>query len=123
MSKYVLSERDYRRFQELLRWYERNKRPKPPQLRRRGKTGGGGGGGASVHKAYCKADAGTGTTIVCYLDTDLIGDEITVDCDISNGIDLNAATRRLKLGDRLMVVNIAGTWYSNEGFQKTKVCP
>lgn len=69
MSQYVLSERDYRRFQELLRWYERVKRLHPPQPHRRGKTGGGGGG--TIHKAYCKADAGAAATIVAYLDTDV----------------------------------------------------
>jgi len=49
--------------------------------------------------AYCKNDAGSGTTIVCYLDKDGTGDEITVHCSISQGgSDLNEASPLLKGG-------------------------
>ncbi len=39
--------------------------------------------------AYCKDDAGAGTTIDCYLDTDATGTQITVNCSIHNGTNLN----------------------------------
>ena len=73
-------------------------------------------------KAYCKADAGAATTIVCYLDTDATGTEITVNCPISGGGNLNACTRRLQNGDLIIVTNIGGTWYSTEGFDTTEDC-
>jgi len=72
---------------------------------------------AALRKAYCKNDAGTGSTIACYLDTDETGPEITVNCNISGGSNLNEAIRRLKDGNRLLVCQIDGTWYSAEGFQ------
>ncbi|KKN71365.1 hypothetical protein LCGC14_0420870, partial [marine sediment metagenome] len=76
----------------------------------------------SNRKAYCKADAGAATTIVCYLDTDATGTEITVNCQISGGGNLNACTRRLKDGNLIIVTNIGGTWYSTEGFDTTENC-
>lgn len=40
---------------------------------------------SGIRKAYCKTDAGAGSTIVCYLDEDSTGDEITVNCTIVGG--------------------------------------
>jgi len=86
--------------------------------------------GAGLRNAYCKDDAGAGSTIVCYLDTDGTGTEITVNCSISNGSDLNTASRRLKGGtgtpptggDRLAVYKVGDTWYSAEGFDTDEEC-
>lgn len=75
-----------------------------------------------IHNTYCKTDAGEGSTIVCYLDTDGTGDEITVHCSISGGSDLNAAIRRLEDGDRIAVYKIGSTWYAAEGFQASTDC-
>ena len=211
---YVISERDYQRLQEMLRWYDRNKNIRHP-MRRRNISGGGslnikifavqseaagdgvyncyeqtldgsewddttgapkfddrndtevevlnlaehnseseyvahlaagdliaawqkkddegtmrwvgvpfrtGAHGAGLRNAYCKTDAGEGSTIVCYLDVDGTGEEITVNCSISNGSDLNAAARRLKDGDRLAVYKVGDTWYAAEGFDTDEEC-
>lgn len=72
--------------------------------------------------AYCKTDAGAGSTIVCYLDTDGTGTEITVNCNISGGSNLNAALRRLEDGDRMIVAKIGANWYCKEGFQGSEDC-
>jgi len=77
---------------------------------------------AGLRNAYCKTDAGEGSTIVCYLDVDGTGTEITVNCDISNGNDLNTATRRLKNGNRLAVYKIGSSWYAAEGFDTDEEC-
>ena len=76
----------------------------------------------AVRLAYCKTDAGAATTIVCYLDTDATGAEITVECDIAGGGNLNAATPRLTDGLAMPVVDIDGTWYSLFPFQATEDC-
>ncbi|KKM01567.1 hypothetical protein LCGC14_1793140 [marine sediment metagenome] len=72
--------------------------------------------------AFCKADAGAGATIVCYLDTDATGTEITVNCNISGVGALNSAVRRLEDGDRLLVTKIGASWYCTEGFQTSEDC-
>lgn len=70
-----------------------------------------------IHKAFCKTDAGAGSTIVCYLDTDATGKEITVNCSISGGSALNTSIRALENGDLLEVVKHGSSWYALEGFQ------
>jgi len=77
-----------------------------------------------VRTAYCKTAAPEGSTIVCYLDEDGTGQEVTVYCDISGGSDLNLALRRLENGDRLKVHYNPQTshWESLEGFQASKDC-
>lgn len=69
-----------------------------------------------IHKAYCKAAAGAATTIVCYLDTDATGEEITVNCDTNGGGNLNVSVPLLKDGQLLYVVKIAGSWCALEKF-------
>ena len=74
-------------------------------------------------KAYCKVAAGAGTTIVCYLDTDATGTEITVNCSVVGGSALNAAVPRLADGSLLFVENLGGTWYcTSTVFQTTEDC-
>jgi len=69
-------------------------------------------GGAGNRKAFAKTAAGSGNTIVCYLDTDSHdpADEITVTIEICGGSNLNAALPRLEDGTLLTVWNDAGTW-------------
>ena len=67
--------------------------------------------GGPTHKAYCKNDAGAATTIVCYLDTDETGQEITVNCSIAGGGNLNTAIPRLTDGLLIFVKNFGGAWY------------
>jgi hypothetical protein len=78
--------------------------------------------GEQARLAYCKTDAGAGTTLVCYLDTDATGDEETVNFNISNGSALNAATPRLNDGDRIVVVKIGSSWYCTGLFNNVGAC-
>jgi len=117
---YSVSERDYRRLQTMLRWYESVGKNLTQQLRRRG--GISDGGGAVTHKAYAKAAAGAGTTIVCYLDTDATGEEITVNCEIAGGSALNAASPLLAAHDMICVWNDDGTWRPKQTFDNTGEC-
>ncbi len=64
----LLSDRDARRMEAMLRWYESRIDIRYQRRRRHG----GGGGGREIHNAFCKAAAGAGSTIACYLDADLI---------------------------------------------------
>lgn len=61
-------------------------------------------------KAYCKVAAGSGNTIICYLDVDGTGGEITVTIEIANGSNLNEAFPLLANGTLIMVWNDNGTW-------------
>jgi hypothetical protein len=70
-----------------------------------------------IRLAYCKAGAGSGSTIVCYLDTDGTGKEITVYCTICGGSALNSAFPRLSDGTPIPVWNHNGTWRCLWGFQ------
>ena len=84
-------------------------RPPGPQIIQQGKAVRHSAGGV-IRKAYAKAAAGSGNTIVCYLDTDATGEEITVNCEIVGGSNLNAALPRLEDGTLLAVWDDAGTW-------------
>lgn len=60
-----------------------------------------------IRIAYCKDDAGAGSTIDCYLDKDTTGTVITVHCAISQGGgDLDDCGARLKDGDPMFVRRI-----------------
>jgi len=73
--------------------------------------------------AYCKNDAGAGATIVCYLDTDATGTEITVTCFIAQGgAALNAALPRLADGDGIMVSKVGATWRCLTTFMVSEDC-
>ena len=73
--------------------------------------------------AYCKNDAGSGNTIVCYLDTDTTGTEITVTCLIAQGgTSLNAVGTRLADGDPIMVTKVGATWMSVMTFMPSEDC-
>ncbi len=82
-------------------------------------------GEGDIHKAYAKAAAGAGSTIVCFLgsDSEDPDDEITVNCEIVGGSDLNSALPRLEDGTRITVWNDGGTW-RNAGnpFQASGPC-
>lgn len=117
-EQFVLSKRDYERFQAVLRWAERNKNLRQHHRRRNitPTTN-------RMRKAYCKNDAGAGTTITCYLDTDGTGTEITVTCSVAQGGSaLNAAVPRLKDGDLIFVSKIGATWYCTMIFMPSEDC-
>lgn len=77
---------------------------------------------ALPHLAYCKANAGAATTIVCYLDTDGTGTEITVNCHIAGGGNLDSAIPRLTDGLGIVVIYIGSSWYCATVFQASINC-
>jgi hypothetical protein len=87
-------------------------------------------GGAGVRLAYCKAAAGSGATIQCYLDTDWDGitpptepTPITVYCKIyEGGTALNACAPLLADGDLMFVFNDGTYWRSLTTFIPTDTC-
>ena len=79
--------------------------------------------GGRTRIAYCKSDAGAATTIVCYLDTDATGVEITVHCLILGGGNLNTAEPDLKDGDPLLIQKVGGIWTCIYPFQGWIECP
>jgi hypothetical protein len=79
-------------------------------------------GGDGPRRAFCKTAAGAGTTIAAYLDMDATGTEVTVNCDIDNGSNLNDAFPLLKDGTPLTVYNIGGTWYCTTLFTANEDC-
>lgn len=114
----ILSERDAARLERMLREWESRTDIRYQRRRRHG----GSGGGTRPHKAYAKAAAGTGSTIVCHLDTDETGEEITVQCELIGTSDLNAVTPRFKDGTMIVVWNDNGTWRPYFPFQKAVDC-
>jgi hypothetical protein len=82
----------------------------------------GGGGATGIRSAFCKVAASAGSTIVCYIDTDATGTEITVTCEICGGTALNAAFPRLEDGDRIFVIQDGTTWRALQIFQATETC-
>jgi hypothetical protein len=80
------------------------------------------GGATGIHSAFCKTDAGAGATIVCFLDTDTTGTEITVSCVICGGTALNSAFPRLVDGTRIFVFQDGNTWRALQIFQATEDC-
>lgn len=56
-------------------------------------------------------DAGGDNTIDCYLDTDITGELVEVEFDISRGgTALNAVVARLEIGDPIVVWQDGTTW-------------
>ena len=93
-------------------------RPPAPEMIQKTKAG----NFASDRMAFCKTDAGYGSTIQCYLDTNLTGKEVTVHCSISNASNLNEAVRDLEAGDWILVRFIGDQWRCTEGFQGWEEC-
>jgi len=74
-------------------------------------------------RAYINANAGSGLTIACKLDSPA-GTAITVYCDITQGgLDLDEAEPRLSTGGYMMVEKIGGVWRCTSCiFQPTVNC-
>jgi hypothetical protein len=113
--------RETMRRSERLAEIEKRRSPEMIQTGRAVRPGGEEGASA-IHSAFCKNDAGSGSTIVCYLDTDSTGDEITVYCSICRGIALNAAFPYLMDGDRIFVFNDGTYWRALQIFQGWEAC-
>ncbi|GAG11664.1 unnamed protein product, partial [marine sediment metagenome] len=66
--------------------------------------------------AYCAEDAPASSAISVYLDTDSVGATVSAFCAISNGTQLDEATPLLVDGDKMIVSDVDGTWYSTTVF-------
>lgn len=78
---------------------------------------------SSVRLAYPVDDAGAGTTINCYLDTNLTGTVVTVSCSIFGGSDLNEASPLLNNdGNPIFVRSIGGMFWCVSLFDVVEEC-
>ena len=75
-----------------------------------------------IRKAYVKTTPGAVATVVCYLDTDATGPEVTVTCSIINGTALNSAIPRITDGDEIKVYLDGSTWRCVDAFQTSEDC-
>jgi len=75
--------------------------------------------GGAVRKAFVATTPTTGSTFSAFLDTDAIGESITVTCSIVDGSDLNASTPLLTDGDTVFVAKMQDTWYCLTVFYTT----
>ena len=78
--------------------------------------------GGAIRLAYCKNDAGAATTIICFLDTDGTGEEVTVKCLTGGGGSslLNASVPRLSDGDPMLVIKHNDIWYATTIFEDSE---
>lgn len=114
----VLTERVMQRIQRAVRWVEDNGSNVALFRRIRGQQA----GGTGIRHAYCKTAAGAGNTIQCYLDTDSIGTEITVNCDLFEATNLSDSLPLLTDGKRIPVFQISNAWYCLWWFIGTEDC-
>ena len=75
-----------------------------------------------IRKAFASVAAGAATTIACYLDTDGVGDTVTVNCSVIGAANLNSAVPRLEDGSLIFVTQISSDWWCVSPFIKSKVC-
>lgn len=93
-------------------------------IRRVPKYGTGGGGGTQIRKAFVKTTPGASTSVVCFLDVDTTGTEVTVSVKIyAGGGNLNTAEPALVDGDDFLVYNDNGTWRNVTTFFRVDSCP
>lgn len=78
--------------------------------------------GSDTRKAFCKVAAGASSTIVCYLDTDTTGEEVTVTCNVVPASNLNEAAPRLADGTPIFVKMVNGTWECVQTFIGSEDC-
>jgi hypothetical protein len=76
-----------------------------------------------TRRAFCKTAAGSGSTIVCYLDTDTTGQEIIVYCNLhEEGENLSSCAPLLADGDMMLVFYDVDRWRSLTTFIPTSIC-
>ena len=80
------------------------------------------GGGSGIRHAYCKTAAGAGNTIVCYLDTNLTGEEVTVTCHLFESASLSSCVPLLTAGKVIPVYRAGDYWYCLWWFSGTENC-
>lgn len=77
---------------------------------------------SGIRWAFCKNNAGSGSTIACYLDTNIVGEEITVHCDLITATNLSDCFPTLEIGQRMPVAKEGDTWRSLWWFQGNEAC-
>lgn len=78
----------------------------------------------TIYKAFCKTDAGDGSTIVCYLNADATGREITVYCRLFEGAtNLSQCAPLLADGNEIDVYYDGTVWRCYYPFIKSEDCP
>ena len=85
------------------------------------------GGGRPIRMAFCKTAAGSGNTIICYLDVDGTGEEVTVRCTLIGVTDLSGCFPTLIDGLGMPVFwdysYETPCWRSLWWFQGKEACP
>ena len=114
-KQYILSERDYNRIQDALRWVERNKNLRPQYRRRGGNVGGGGSSGIARRAKTQEAATATGKISVKLLDAagDVTGDAVDVYAFADKAAnDMSDYLPTLALNDYVLVSKLNdGEWY------------
>jgi hypothetical protein len=103
-----LTKQEITRLQRAMRWVEDNASLLRPYRRIRGQQA---GGGSCIRHAYCKTAAGSGSSIVCHLDTDTTGTEITVNCHLFEATNLSDCIPLLTDGKRIPIYQVDNAWY------------
>ena len=116
---YGLTQADLRLVQQAVRFFKDNATMFRTYRRIRGQQPGGGQG---LRHAYCKTSAPIGNTIVCYLDTDITGQEVTVHCHLFSETLLINCVPLLTVGLAIPVYKVADTWFCAWWFNKIQVC-
>ena len=82
------------------------------------------GGSGGDRWAFCKVAAGTGSTLVCYLDTDSgeEADEITVNFELLNCSNLNDGHLTLVDGSRIRVAKDGDDWWCVTPIEGSEDC-
>lgn len=80
-------------------------------------------GSDGLHFAYCSAEAGEGNTLLCFLDTDTTGTEITVHFTLLGDIsDLSDGHLSLVDGTPIPVMIRDGDWWCIIPIEGTEDC-
>lgn len=77
--------------------------------------------GTEARWAFCKTAAGTGSTLVCFLDKDGTGKEVTVHFELLGGIE-NLSDGHLSLvdGSRIRVAKDGSDWWCETPIEGTE---
>lgn len=78
--------------------------------------------GSGLRRACVKTTPGAVTAYEAYLDTDEIGDIISVNCDIAGSGYLNSVIPRLADGTWTTVYQIDSAWHCATTFQASEDC-
>lgn len=81
-----------------------------------------GGGGTPIRNAFCKNDAGGGKYIQVYLDTNLTGEQVYVECTLIGATNLSQCFPTLTEGVRIPVWFDSTHWRCLWWFQGYDVC-